>query len=52
MGTTCLYRVDLRTGLVARAECRARHEVRNAQTHRIRQEIWVLEEALEPARPE
>jgi len=52
MGTTCLFRIDLNTGLVARAECRARHTLRTAQTQRARTETWVLEETLAPAKPE
>ncbi|MFT3996828.1 MAG: hypothetical protein QM667_05420 [Asticcacaulis sp.] len=48
LGTTCRYRVDLKTGLVPRADCKSVRNVSIGDDHRLRSETWVLQETLEP----
>ncbi|UDF03080.1 hypothetical protein [Asticcacaulis sp. AND118] len=44
IGTTCRYRVSLKTGLVVRAECQSLRDVRNGDDRRLHRETWVLGE--------
>lgn len=44
IGTTCRYRISLKTGLVVRAECQSLRDVRNGDDRRLHRETWVLGE--------
>lgn len=48
IATRCLYEVSLKTGLVSRAECNSRRDVRVGDERQSQQEDWAMREELVP----
>lgn len=46
IGTTCRYRISLKTGLVSRAECQSVRDIRQGDDRRRHRENWVLGETV------